>query len=120
MLPSAAPPIAMLRAPTGSLSSGAPPVPRRSSEPAQAVPTSIRRAAAIPKMFRVFIAKFSLWLQGPIVMSRGLEVVEALLLHENRHLAHVTPDTWRIDVEDVDPATHRQTAVGLQIPGELR
>src|SRR5262245_44247214 len=100
-------------------SSGAPPVPTRSSVPAHATPATTHAATAAAVMIRLsFIVKLSsgckVWF-----MAASLEVGETFLLHEDHDLAHVLPDPGCIHVEDVDPAPHRETAVGVEVPGQL-
>src|SRR5262245_49225213 len=78
-----------LRAPTMIRASGFPPVPRRSSVPAWAAPASTRLARTATSTFpcRAFMFFAPPSCRVEVRGSPHSEVVEALLLHEDGHLA---------------------------------
>src|SRR5258708_37804834 len=104
------PPRATVRAPTSRRSSGAPLVPRRFVEPDHAGPAARPRAAMITARYRnALMSGISCrsWL-GRVMWSSASERIEALLLHEDGHLAHLGSDAGSVHMEDVDAAAHGQ------------
>src|SRR5580765_6424157 len=101
-----------------------PPVPRRSSVPASAGLASTAPASTVIStlLSRAFIVFRSFDLPGGILGSGTprSEVVEAFLLHEDRHLAGGRAHAGRVDVEDVDAAADGQAVIGVEVPGGFR
>src|SRR5687767_14628553 len=51
---------------------------------------------------------------------RGLEIVQPLLLDEDRESIRLASDSIHVEPPDVDPARDRQVALRVEIPGHRR
>src|SRR5262245_2468764 len=118
------PPRATEAAPVGILSSWAPAVPTRSSPPAQAAfaPKSRRsgNASFVTRSFMRFTLRPMEGIDSrAMVVPARLEVVEPLLLDEDRDPVHLRADPFDFDLIDIDPARDGEVALRVQIPREL-
>src|SRR5262245_37432716 len=113
-------PRAVPRGPTGRRSSRAPPVPLRSSDPANAgaVAQASKASTTSTRTTRPFIIRSSRFSACVVIIAGLLEVVETLSLHEHHQPSERGAHGAGIDVVDVHAAAHREPVFGQEIPGE--
>src|SRR5262245_21865254 len=115
-------PRAVPRGPTGRRSSRAPPVPLRSSDPANAgaVAQASKASTTSTRTTRPFIIRSSRSCACDVIIAGPLEVVETLSLHEHHQPPERGARGAGIDVIDVHAAPDRERVLGLKIPGQHR
>src|SRR5262245_20865318 len=111
-------PRAVPRGPTGRRSSRAPPVPLRSSDPAKAgaAAQTIKASTTSTRTTRAIFIRSSRSCAFVVIIAGLLEVVEPLSLHEHHQPPERGARGAGIDVEDIDPAAHREPVRSQEIP----